>query len=63
LTQVKYFLYWGIGAIALIALAGAQPNAAILLTVILIVGVLLIHWNDTYAKFFAPFGFVSQGGQ
>jgi hypothetical protein len=61
--NVKYLLYWGVGAIALIALAGAAGKAAILLTVILIAGVLLIHWNDTYAAFFKNFGFVAPGGK
>ena len=60
---MKTFLYWGVGAIALIALAGTESfgSAAIFLTVILVVGVLLIHWNDTYASFFKPFGFVAPG--
>ena len=63
LSGIKLWLYWGVGAIALIALAGAQPQVAIFLAVILIAGVLLIHWNDTYAAFFSHFGFVAPGGK
>lgn len=62
LSGTKLVLYWGVGAIALIALAGVAGNVAIFLAVILIAGVLLIHWNDTYAKFFSQFGFVAPGG-
>lgn len=47
LTQnFKTFLFWGIGALALIALAEYQPSAAIIFTVILLVGVLLTHWSQ-----------------
>lgn len=63
LSGTKLVLYWGIGAIALVALAGWQPSIAIWLAVILIVGVLLIHWNDVYSKFFSQFGFVQPGGK
>lgn len=42
----KQFFYWGIGAIALIALAGPLPDLATALVVLLIVGVLLTHWQD-----------------
>lgn len=63
LSGAKLWLYWGVGAIALIALAGTQSfgSAAIFLAVILVLGVLLIHWQDTYANFFKPFGFVFPG--
>ncbi|SRR6266581_284558 len=46
---IKTFFFYGISAAALIALAEYQPQLAILFTVILIVGVLLTHWQD-----FAP---------
>lgn len=61
MSNVKTFLYWSVGAVALIALAGTQSfgRAAILLAVILVAGVLLIHWQDTYASFFKPFGFIN----
>lgn len=65
LSGAKLWLYWGVGAVALIALAGVQGKAAIFLVVILLAGVLLIHWNDTYSGFFKQFGFVApsqQGG-
>lgn len=39
---------WFLGAIALLALASPAPNIATLIVVILIVGSLLAHWDDTY---------------
>lgn len=44
--NLKIFFYWGIGALALIALAEYQPQLAILFVVILIAGVLLTHWSQ-----------------
>ncbi len=46
---IKTFFFYGISAASLIALAEYQPKLAILFVVILIVGVLLTHWQD-----FAP---------
>lgn len=43
---------WFLGAVTLIAVAGPAPNVATMIVVILIVGLLLAHWNDTYSKFF-----------
>lgn len=44
--DIKTFFYYGIGALALIALADYQPQLAILFIVILIAGVVLTHWSD-----------------
>lgn len=42
---------WGLGAIALLALASPAPGIATLIVILLIVGLLLAHWQDTYAPF------------
>ena len=42
---------WFLGAMALIALASPAPGIATLIVIILIIGLLLVHWQDTYAKF------------
>lgn len=42
---------WFLGAVALLALAGPAPDIATLIVLILIVGLLLAHWQDTYAPF------------
>ena len=47
----KTFLAWGVAAIALIMLTQFLPKAAIMLTIILIVGVLLTHWKDYVSIF------------
>lgn len=47
---LKQTFYWGIAALALIALAAPYPQVAIGFTVLLIVGVLLTHWKD-YAQY------------
>lgn len=54
-TQFKTGLYWIVGAVALIALAGTKSfgSFAVFLTVILIAGVLLTHWQD-YVGLFSP---------
>ena len=44
--SIKQFFYWGAGAIAVIALASAEPDLATILVLIIIVGVLLTHWKD-----------------
>lgn len=58
-TNIKVFFYYGIGALALIALANYQPQLAILLAVILIVGVLLTHWQDYTGLLNPPSGTAS----
>lgn len=50
---VKQTFYWGIAAMALLALAGPYPDLATGLAVLLIAGVLLTHWND-YAHYLVP---------
>jgi hypothetical protein len=47
---VKQTFYWGIAALALLALAAPYPDVATGFTVLLIAGVLLTHWSD-YAGF------------
>ena len=44
-------ILWFLGAMALIALASPAPNLATMLVVVLIVGLLVAHWKDTYAPF------------
>ncbi len=46
IPNIKHFFYFGIAALALIALAGYMGKAAIVFTFILITGVLLTHWSD-----------------
>lgn len=52
-VSLKYVFYWGIAAIALIALAGPYPTMATMFVVLLIVGVVLTHYQD-YVKLFTP---------
>lgn len=51
---LKETIYWGIAALALLALAGPLPDVATLFTVLLIVGVLLTHWSDYVALLQPP---------
>lgn len=51
--EVKQVFYWGIAAMALLALAGPYPDLATGLVVLLIVGVLLTHWSD-YVGYLTP---------
>lgn len=44
--NIKHVWYWGVGALALVALAGPMPDVATLLTLILITGVVLTHYQD-----------------
>lgn len=46
-TTYKGVVYWGVSALALVALAGPLPDVATLLAIILIAGVLFTH-ADTY---------------
>lgn len=48
------FLYWGIGALALIALANYQPKLAVWFVILLIAGVLLTHWSSYTGLFNIP---------
>lgn len=52
LTDWHKTLLWFLGALAVVAIAGPAPRLAIMLLAILIVGVLLGHWNDSYKSFF-----------
>ena len=53
-VQVKYVFYWGIAALALIALAAPYPDIATMFVVILIVGVVLTHYKDYIALLSPP---------
>ena len=44
--DIKHVWYWGVGALALVALAGPMPDVATLLVLILITGVVLTHYKD-----------------
>lgn len=44
--NIKYMIYWGVAALALIALAGPAPDVATLLAVILLVGVAAGHASE-----------------
>jgi hypothetical protein len=52
--EVKQVFYWGIASMALLALAGPLPDVATGFAVLLIVGVLLTHWNDYKSYLHAP---------
>jgi uncharacterized protein YhhL (DUF1145 family) len=52
-VSIKYVFYWGVAAIALLALAAPFPDVATMLAVILIVGVVVTHAND-YAAILKP---------
>lgn len=43
---VKQVYFWGVSALAMIALAGPLPDVATGLVLLLIVGVLLTHYKD-----------------
>ena len=51
--DIKHVFYWGVGAIALVALASPYPDLATMLALILIAGVVLTHAQD-YAALFTP---------
>lgn len=51
---VKQTFFWGISALALIALASPYPDVATGFTVLLIVGVLITHYKDYQSYFVAP---------
>lgn len=50
---VKQTFYWGISAMALLALAGPFPDLATGFALLLIAGVLLTHWSD-YIHYLTP---------
>lgn len=52
--EVKQVFYWGVAAMALLALAGPMPDIATGLAFLLIVGVLLTHWKDYAGYLNAP---------
>ena len=52
-VAVKEFFYWGVGALALIALADPEPELATVLVIILIAGVFLTHASDYFTIFSA----------
>ena len=49
----KQIFYWGVAALALVALAGAMPDLATMLVLVLIAGVVLTHYKD-YVGLFTP---------
>lgn len=50
---LKQTFYYGIAAMALIALAGPYPRVATGFAVLLIIGVLFTHWGD-YVSYLTP---------
>jgi hypothetical protein len=52
MTDWHKALLWFLGAVAMLAVAGVAPNVATWLLIIIITGVFLGHWNDTYKVFF-----------
>ena len=55
-VSIKQTFYWGIAALALLALAGPYPGVATGFVVLLIVGVALTHWSDLQSYLIAPKG-------
>lgn len=51
--NIKYTVYWGVAALALVALAAPYPNLATGFAVLLIVGVVLTHYQE-YIGLFSP---------
>lgn len=52
-VSIKYVFYWGVAALALVALAGPMPNIATMLVLLLIAGVVLTHYQQ-YVGLFTP---------
>lgn len=52
--DIKTFFFYGISALALIALANYMPKVAIMFAFLLIAGVLLTHWSDYAGYLQAP---------
>lgn len=55
-VSIKQTFYWGIAALALLALAGPYPGVATGFVVLLIAGVALTHWSDLQSYLIAPKG-------
>lgn len=53
-VSIKYVVYWGVAALALVALAGPMPNIATMLVLLLITGVVLTHYQQYVGLFAAP---------
>lgn len=53
-VTLKQFFYWGAGAVALVALAGPQPELATALVVLIMVGVVLTHYQQYAALLHMP---------
>ena len=53
-VSLKYVMYWGIAALALVALSGPYPELATGFTVLLIVGVVLTHYQEYVGIFTLP---------
>lgn len=51
MSTTQEVVLWFIGALALIALAGPAPNIATMIIVVIIAGLVLAHWSDTYSKY------------
>lgn len=51
MSTAKHVFLWLLGALALIALAGPAPQIATWILVLIIVGLVLAHWGDTYSKY------------
>lgn len=54
--NIKHFFYWVASGIALIALAGPEPDLATMLVVLIIIGVILRHYKEyfSYINTFTP---------
>jgi hypothetical protein len=52
-SNLKLTVYWGVASVALIALAAPYPDLATGFVVLLIVGVVLTHYQD-YIGLFSP---------
>lgn len=59
-SSIKAFFYWGVGALALIALADPYPTLATGLAILLIVGVVLTHYQQ-YGQLLGGFSAATKG--
>lgn len=59
MSAARQVILWLIGAGALIALANPAPGIATMIIVLIIVGLILYHWQDTYSQYLFP----AQGGK
>lgn len=51
MSTTREVILWIIGALALLLLAGPAPNIATMILVIIIAGLVLYHWSDTYRAY------------